>query len=337
MINLKDDKYIVKKILTKESILEYISDYDIFKYYIPGIELKKKINSPLREDKNPSFNIFWYPVAKRIFFKDLGSGDKGDSFNFVERIKNCDFQTALKIIAMDFRLDKYLSINGDYYTPSVHEPIIHSKSIIEKSIKESVCIQITERKWLIRDMNYWGSYGISKNTLIKYRVRPIQYMFIDDIVYGVDSLAYAYTEFKDGVVKYKIYQPALKENKWFNNFVDNTLSGFSQLTREGDLLIIASSLKDAMCLHDLGYTNVIAPQTENYIFKQYVLDDLKWRFKRVVLFYDHDDAGIKASEHMRELFNLDYITTGTSEFKDPSDYYKFNGREKLLKLIQDKL
>lgn len=337
MINLKDDKYLVKKVLSKESILEYISDYDIFKYYIPGIELGKRINSPLREDKNPSFNIFWYPAVKKVFFKDLGTGDKGDSFSYVQRIKDCNFTTALKIIAKDFRLDTYLNVKDSNYIPSINEPIVYDKSIIEKSIRDSACIQITEREWLSRDVYYWKSYGVSKKTLIKYRVRPIQYMFINGNVYGVDRLAYAYTELKDGVVKYKIYQPLLKENKWFNNFVDNTLSGFSQLPKDGDLLIIASSLKDAMCLHDLGYTSVIAPQTENYIFKQYVLDDLKWRFKRVVLFYDHDDAGLKASEHMKQLFNLEYITTGASEFKDPSDYYKFNGKEKLLKLIQGKL
>lgn len=339
MINLNDDCYIVKKALSIESILEHISDYDIFKYYIPGIQIGKKILSPLRDDKNPSFNIFWYAAVRKLFFKDLGTGVTGDAFRYVQLIKNCDFQTALTIIVEDFRLNKYIQVKDINYTPSPKEPIVYDKEVIEKSIKEAVEIKVTVRKWLQRDVDYWGSYGVSIQTLNKYRVFPIKYLFFGESVYGVDELAYAYLELKDGVARYKIYQPRKIETKWFNNFVDNTLSGFSQLPTEGDTLIIASSLKDGMCIHDLEVegVSIIAPQTENYIFKEYVLDDLKWRFRRVILFYDHDTAGLKASEHMKELFGLDYITTGTELYKDPSDYYKANGRSALLDLFKMKL
>ena len=149
--------------------------------------------------------------------------------------------------------------------------------------------------------------------------------------------AYAYTELKDNVLKYKIYQPLYKKLKWLNNMVEGTLSGWSQMADSGELLIIASSLKDAMCLHDLGYKNVIAPQTENYIHKPHIIDILKSRFKEIYIFYDYDDAGINASNRIKDMYNLKQLFTMDNKLKDPSDFYRAKGGELLKQLIIEQL
>jgi hypothetical protein len=164
---------------------------------------------------------------------------------------------------------------------------------------------------------------------------PIKLIYLNDIIIS-PKLAYAYKEFKDDVVRYKIYQPYNKKVKWLNNFVDGTLSGFSQLPEYGDLLFITSSLKDGMCLHDLGY-NFIAPQAESHIINKKVFNDLKLRFKKIITFYDNDEAGIENAKRNKKLYEIDYIKTNSLLEKDISDYYKKYGKEKSLNLIKNEL
>ena len=72
-----------KKLVTKESLLKEIDDWDIFKLYIKeDIDLKKNISSPLRTgDDRPSFGLFIGENAE-ICFNDFVLG-KGDCIKFV--------------------------------------------------------------------------------------------------------------------------------------------------------------------------------------------------------------------------------------------------------------
>jgi len=59
MININDSKYERNEFVSREGILKYISDYDIFKHYIGDFIVGGIMESPLREkDKTPSFGIF---------------------------------------------------------------------------------------------------------------------------------------------------------------------------------------------------------------------------------------------------------------------------------------
>ena len=55
-----NDNFSTKNVteLTIKEILKRISEYDIFKYYV-GKDFKMgSISSPLRKDRNPSFDIY---------------------------------------------------------------------------------------------------------------------------------------------------------------------------------------------------------------------------------------------------------------------------------------
>ena len=60
---------------------------------LPGAPAKT-CRSPLREDRNPSFSVF--DDGRR--FHDFGSGERGDVFDLVAKVRGCDTAAAIKFI-----------------------------------------------------------------------------------------------------------------------------------------------------------------------------------------------------------------------------------------------
>ncbi len=331
-INLNDRR----EFLTSDSLLKYVSDYDIFRYYIGhDFIIGRAFKSPLREDTSPSFSIFISSRAGNpLLFKDFGTGETGGAVKFVQLLHNIDYNEALERIVFDFRLTDKFRITKTFESNN-KVPKRHSKEDVIRKINV-VDIKISSRNWNLYDKEYWyDKYNIKKSTLDLYEVKPLKYIFINDKVFKADRLAYAYIERKDDETRYKIYQPYSKFMKWINNFVPNTLSGYRQLPEIGDLLFITSSLKDGLVLRELGY-NFIAPQSEGYVFKESLIDEMRDRFKKVVIFYDADTAGITSTHKLAEKFNLKYIFV--DEFiKDVSDYIEIKGKEKTKKFIENEL
>ena len=54
----------------------------------------RNCNSPFREDRHPSFSV--YDNARK--WKDYGTGESGNVFDFVGQAKNCDFKISREII-----------------------------------------------------------------------------------------------------------------------------------------------------------------------------------------------------------------------------------------------
>ena len=90
-MDLNSKKYLDKPLVTKQGILEYIQDIDVYKKYMDGkdVELRGGLHSPLREDPNPSFGFF---IGKdgEVCFKDFVKGS-GDFVKFVQMKFNIDF------------------------------------------------------------------------------------------------------------------------------------------------------------------------------------------------------------------------------------------------------
>ena len=81
---------IKKTKLNKNSILDKISEYDIFKYYMPDSNWNMNIKtySPFREEKTPSFIIS--QGHHGLTFYDFGdTSKKGDCFAFIKMLYMC--------------------------------------------------------------------------------------------------------------------------------------------------------------------------------------------------------------------------------------------------------
>ena len=153
--------------------------------------------------------------------------------------------------------------------------------------------------------------------------------FVFEIKKG--QLTFAYLE-ND---KFQIYSPYLdKSKKWFNN-MSGLCHGLDQLPKTGELLIINSSRKDIMCLFETSGVLSIAPTSETSNIPKDVLKDLKNRFKRIVIWFNNDQAGLKAAHKMSLEENLDFIFIPYEyDEKDISDFYKIHGQVKTEELIK---
>ena len=316
--------------LHTDVILSKISEYDIFKYYCPNfIELNKKFCSDLRKDQSPSVSVVLW--KGKLLYKDFGHPDHTfDCFNYVKYKYSCTFMEALTIIDNDFNLG-LTSKNDSALFSMGYMAIVTNKKPVQPKV---TIIKKKSRPWFNHDKLFWEKYLISKKTLIKFDVSPISHYWINEYRFKCDSITYAYKIGK----KYKIYSPH-SEHKWTSNTTNKHIQGYKQLPESGDLLILASSLKDVMCLHELGIP-AIAMQSEMLMPSEKLIDHLKSRFKRIVVFYDNDftnpnNPGQTMAEKIRQKYWFTNIfIPDVYQCKDLSDYVaKFNSLDGLQNLI----
>mgnify|MGYP000679865690 CR=1 FL=1 len=83
--------------LTPEHILTKVSEYDIFKYYMPHQFILNEVTiSPFRNERNPSFIIG--DRYGRISFIDFGDTSKrGSCFDFIRMLYHINLDEALEI------------------------------------------------------------------------------------------------------------------------------------------------------------------------------------------------------------------------------------------------
>ena len=300
-----------KEPLTLDYILSKVNEYDIYASYIGQFKPGLIYNSPFRKDTNPSFGVFLSKRTGKLLFKDHGSGVCGDVIKFVREITGIsNYNEVLQEIVRRLKI--------------TNKTVLKSTKPIES--KETV-IGIVRQAFTKIDEQYWGSYHISMPTLEKYNVHSIKYYLCNGIVKGIykdENPMYAYKVYNN----FKIYRPlGDKFTKWRNNLTDIDVQGYAQLPKKGNLLIITKSLKDVMVLHEMGY-NAVSPSSESTFIPDIVLNDLKKRFKNILICFDRDVPGV---QNMRKVS----LKTGLKGFlvhksfkaKDISDAVKTNGFE----------
>ena len=313
-INLNDPK-IFHNDLSKEDLLEKYTDYEIFRYYLGDFEIGETYRSPLRtNDKIPSFNVFYSKQHGCLLFKDF-AGRRGDCIRFVQYLLGLrTYYDAIKRIALDL----------DNSNPVLKKEYI-DKPKLEKLYTD---IKIVVDHWKESDFSFWKSFNISKPTLELFNVMPIKGFYINELYIETKGLAYAYIEYKDSHITYKIYRPnADKSNKWRTNHPYNVHQGYKQLPSLGDLLIITKSLKDVMSLYESMSIPSIGVQSESSYIKDSVIDEYKYRFKRVITLFDNDRQGIELAHSYFKKYDLPFIFIPEEyHCKDFSDLVKNYGK-----------
>ena len=127
--------------------------------------------------------------------------------------------------------------------------------------------------------------------------------------------------------RFKIYRPlASKYTKWRTNLTNEHVQGLAELPKEGgNLLIITKSLKDVMCLYEMGYY-AIAASSETTFIPDNILKSLKTKWKHIVILYDRDKTGMKkAREYSRQTKFDAFFVNKKFNSKDISDAVKTRG------------
>lgn len=273
------------------------------------IKIKSLFNP---KERTPSLVI--YLDATNIYrFKDFSTGRGGSAVDLVKELYNISFHNACNLI-----VEKY----NDY--------ILNNKHYLLKDLKKESNYRVTNykiRSWTVQDQYYWTKFNIGSKLLNMYNVKPLESynMTKDDSEICIKGL-YIYGYFKKDGTLYKIYQPKTIDKKFIK--VDNYIQGWDQLLGH-DYLLITSSLKDIMSIKSFNLkVDLLAPDSENTMFKSDVINTLKKKFKKIIILFDNDEAGIKAMIKYKEKYPF-IITTVLCMSKDVSDSIKDFGAKKV--------
>lgn len=301
--------------MSLRDLLELVDDYTIYSYYL-GNDLKigKLINSPLRtDDKVPSFGIFRSRNGD-LLFKDHGIGEAGNAIKFIKLYKG--IQTRDELERELLRIVRKLN----------PEQKVLSNNHVHISSELPADIGIVRQPFTDIDKRYWKQFGISIDTLKKFNVFSIKYFLCNRVVRGTykeTSPMYAYKVYD----RFKIYRPlASKYTKWRTNLTNEYVQGLAELPKEGgNLLIITKSLKDVMCLYEMGFY-AVAASSETTFIPENVIQSLRSKWKHILILYDRDPTGMKkAREYSRKTKFPAFFVHKKFKSKDISDAVKTCG------------
>lgn len=289
------------------------------------IQLPCIINSPLREDKHPSFSIYVNNTGK-VRYIDYATGDTGGLLDLLCAYWNCSFQECLTRI-------KSMNFSGKGIPETVSK-----SSHIKVSDRASIHIEVKIRPWKDYDISYWQSYGCNIKLLKKAEVYPISHKIIfkngHKHTFIAPQYSYVFIERKEGKITKKLYSPFATKYKWITDNDHSVIGLWNKVPKTGEVVCICSSLKDAICLWSNSGIPCIYIQGEAYNISDTAVKELKRRFKTILICFDNDEAGIKDAQKLQQQTGfinvvLPYFEGG----KDISDAYKIMGKEKFKETI----
>ena len=315
-------------IITEKEVLERVDEYSLYCFYIGyRITINGRQKSPLRggpdTDSVASFGVYERKSKRQgedypneFLWKDLGmKGENfGDIFTFVQKLYNLESRLeAVWKIASDFNLE------GNYTAC----PLILEK---EQLKIPKLKLVVESRSFNSRDFAYWQQFNVDSYILDKFcctAVKAFKYEGLENSVTTPEQ-AYAYRIYN----RYQIYQPfAPREFKFRNDLLEYYIPGWLQLENR-DLCIITKAFKDIMSLYSFDYT-AVSPKGENIMLPARAIEELKKRYKRVIVLFDND------GKHNGDLYPFEKIfvpiQTGT---KDITDYCKAYGPESAKTLLK---
>lgn len=315
-------------ILSYKDIRDKIPDKDLLWHYLGISNIPCFINSPLREDRRPSFGLY-SPDGYKICYTDLATKDKGDIYKLLSLLWNCSNEDVVSRIQKDF-IEKS---NGSIKKLKGKEMPKYSK------YKSNSKLEVKVREWRNYDIEYWQSYGISRKWLEFAEVYPISHKIVTKdgvkITFGADKYAYVFVERKEGNVTLKIYQPFNTNGyKWANNHDRSVVSLWSKIPEKGEKVVLCSSLKDALCLWANTGIPALALQGEGYGMSNTAISELKRRFTKIYILFDNDKAGLEDGRKLSQ--DTGFINLVLPQFeggKDVSDLMKSKGIESFISTI----
>ena len=216
-----------------------------------------------------------------------------------------------------------------------YDRILADKSVVKVSPPTDKRYHYAEKP----NYDYFYSYHIPKSTLEHFDVKEITSIYVNGSLDARSTKQNPIFGYPYPSGRMRVYRPTRPSDvKWGGNANGEDVSGIPQLKKRGVICFITSSTKDAMVLHQHGFS-AISFNSETFgvrgdtakIFAS-VLSLLKLKFRYVVLFLDNDTAGITSANQLGIKYNLKSIVT--EEVKDISDYQKRYGVRKTSKKLK---
>jgi DNA primase len=322
--------------LRPERLLEKVSEYDIFRYYMPRSNWQVNVVtlSPFRNERSPSFIIG--NKHGRLTFIDFGDTSKrGSCFDFVRMMFNVNLDEALKMIDRDLGLGMTRSTNTQEYKRIVSD---YKQPIKVDKIYTSV--QAVVRRFTNEELAYWAQYHISEDELKANNVYSLSKVYLNKqlVTSSLDELRFGYL-YDD---RWKIYRPFAKEKryKWVPNNVPITAMDGKDDIKECDVAFINKSKKDYMVMKKL-FPCSCAVQNEGLgCFSPENVEYIKSNSASQILSFDSDVTGVENSQQITQMFNFGYCNVPrkylSQGIKDWADLAKAHGMQAIENYLKEK-
>lgn len=321
------------KRLSIETILERISEYDIFKFYMPhgDWKLNQVTLSPFRNERHPSFLI----GNRKGFLSYIDFGDtsyRGDCFNFVQQMFNISIEDALRKIDKDFGLGfygeskDYKAVTGAYKQPEI--------------TKRNTLIQVVTRKFTKEELDYWKQYHQDIEDLRANNIYSIKKLYFNKSLYSFPDNELKFGYLYDGGF-WKVYRPfGDKKSKWSPNNVPITAMDGLEDVKYCRIAFINKSKKDYMVMKKV-FPCCCAVQNEGIAcFSPENVAYLKANSDIQILSFDSDVTGVKNSQQITKLFDFEYLNVPKKYLqegiKDWADLAKVHGLKAIEEILKQK-
>lgn len=314
--------------ISKTEVFSCVSESQVLTAVFPQItSIPCLICSPIRADKKPSFGIYM-SNGGHIYYKDFASGERGSLLDLLCKHWQCNLNQALDKISQLFIEKKGITIKPKQI-----------KILTRKESASASKIQVTVRPWHDYDYAYWESYGVQKKWLRYAEIYPISHKIVTKegkkYIFPADKYAYVFVNRKEGNLSLKIYQPFNKNGyKWCSKADKSVIDLWTKIPEFGDKVVIASSLKDALCLSCNIGIPALALQGEGYNMSTTAINELKRRYKKVFISFDTDAPGREDAIKLANETGFINIVPDLKDCKDYSDAFKAYGKEWFVETVK---
>lgn len=335
----------LEELSERADIVDIVSEY---------VELKPKGSSlfglcPFHSEKTPSFSV----SQDKQFFHCFGCGAGGDVISFIMRSENLDFQDGVRLLAEKVgmpvpdeggkgdaeRRARILEINkfaAKYYHSCLMgeqgqeaRNYLRSRGITDRTIRR-FGLGFAPNSWngLINAAKQYEKAELLQARLVSSKDGRVYDMFRNRIIFPIIDLrgnviAFGGRLLGDGQPKYLNSPENLVYNKSRHLFALNIAKN-----SKSRIYILAEGYMDVIALHQAGFDTSVASLGTSLTEQQARL--LAKYADEVVIAYDTDQAGRKASDRAIQLFektNVKVKLVNMQSAKDPDEYIKKYGAD----------
>jgi hypothetical protein len=322
--------------LTPDTIFQRITQYDIFRYYMPNKDWKINhvTHSPFRKDVHPSFMI-GNRGGNLTFIDFANTAYKGDCFTFLKMLYGIDMNNVLLMIDRDFGL----GLSGEATSTAVYKQIKAAYKQPEELGKRYANIQVIPRKFTNLELKYWNEFHQDIQDLRDNNVFSISKVYLNKQLFHLkeDELRFGY--YYDG--HWKIYRPyADKKVKWIpNNVPIHTMEGLSNI-KGSEFAFINKSKKDYMVVKKLLQSTCAIQNEGIACFTEENVQYLRDNSKRQILSFDSDVTGVENSQQITQIFGFDYCNVPrqylSEDIKDWAELARVKGMATVERIFKEK-
>ncbi len=354
-------------IFTESFLQEVMDKSDIIDHISRHVALKRSGGTlkglcPFHKEKTPSFTV----SADKQLYYCFGCGNGGTVINFVMQMENLDFVEAVKYLAEQAGLavpetggyadsENAKTRQLIYQINTVSARFFHDclstpqggeaqQYIIKRGLTQGAVTKFgigfaPEGNRLLAHLKAQGfteNQIIESGMAVKNDSGNVYDRFRNRLMFPIidvrkNVIGFGGRVLGDGIPKYLNSPETAAFNKSYNLFGLN----FAKSTKESYLILVEGYL-DVISLHQNGVTSAVATLGTALTPEQARI--IRRNKPEVVIAYDSDEAGQKATKRAIELLAEEGVTVRVltmSGCKDPDEYIKTKGAGAFLQLIAD--